>query len=58
MDAAGTIVSISDMEPQTEDSHCSAKPALFALEMTKGWFAQRGIKPGMKIGGLEKFSRR
>jgi len=58
MDERGTIVSISDMQPQSEQTHCAAKPALYALEMTKGWFAQRGIKAGMKIGGLEKISRR
>jgi uncharacterized membrane protein (UPF0127 family) len=58
VDAGGTIVSISDMQPHSEQSHCAAKPALFALEMTKGWFAQRGIKAGMKLGGLERFSSR
>jgi uncharacterized membrane protein (UPF0127 family) len=58
VDAAGSIVSISDMQPHSEQSHCAAKPALFALEMTQGWFAQRGIKPGMKLGGLERFSPR
>jgi uncharacterized membrane protein (UPF0127 family) len=58
VDQAGTIVSISDMQPQSEQSHCASKPALFALEMTKGWFAQRGIKPGMKLGGLERFAGR
>jgi uncharacterized membrane protein (UPF0127 family) len=46
------------MKPHDETSHCAAKPALFALEMTKGWFAQRGIKAGMKLGGLERFARR
>ena len=58
IDERGTIVSISDMQPHSEQTHCAAKPALYALEMTKGWFAQRGIKAGMKIGGLEKISRR
>lgn len=48
----GTIVNIEDMAPKTEDSHCAKKPVRFALEMDKGWFAQRGIKPGMKLGGL------
>ena len=57
VDAGGTIVSISDMQPKSEQSHCAAKPALFALEMTKGWFAQRGIKPGTKLGGLERFGK-
>ena len=47
----GTIVNLADMAPQTEQNHCSAKPVRFALEMPKGWFATRGIKPGAKIGG-------
>jgi hypothetical protein len=54
LDAQGTIVSIADMQPHSEDSHCAARPALYALEMTQGWFAQRNIKPGTKLGGLEK----
>ncbi|MCE2971035.1 MAG: DUF192 domain-containing protein [Burkholderiales bacterium] len=48
----GTIVNIEDMAPKTEGSHCAKKPVRFALEMDRGWFAQRGIKPGMKLGGL------
>ena len=54
MDEQGTIVSIHDMQPQTEDSHCAARPARFALEMSQGWFAQKGIKPGARIGGIDK----
>lgn len=52
IDAEGRIVNIEDMEPQTLDSHCSTQPVKYALEMNKGWFARRGIKPGMKIDGL------
>ncbi len=52
-DAAGTIVSISDMEPHSEQSHCAARPAVYALERERGWFAKRGIKPGLRLGGLE-----
>lgn len=48
----GTIVNIEDMEPRTETSHCAKKPVRLALEMERGWFAKRGIKPGMKLGGL------
>ena len=47
----GTVVNIEDMAPQTIDSHCSAKPVRYALEMNKGWFAKRGIKAGTKIQG-------
>jgi uncharacterized membrane protein (UPF0127 family) len=54
LDAQGTIVNIADMQPHNEQSHCASRPSLYALEMTQGWFAQRGIKPGVKLGGLEK----
>ena len=53
-DDAGTIVTILEMKPHDETSRCSTKPARFALEMNGGWFAERGIKPGMKLRGLEK----
>jgi uncharacterized membrane protein (UPF0127 family) len=39
------------MQPQTLDSHCSAEPVRLALEMNQGWFARRGITPGMRIQG-------
>ncbi|MGN8554261.1 UNVERIFIED_CONTAM: DUF192 domain-containing protein [Microbacterium sp. SLM126] len=48
----GSIVNIEDMKPQTEDNHCPRAAVRYALEMNKGWFAQKGIKPGAKIGGL------
>ncbi len=51
VDDDGTIVNLADMKPMTEDSHCSAKPVRFVLEMNQGWFAQRGIKAGSKIIG-------
>jgi len=54
MDEQGTIVSIHDMQPQNETSHCAAKPARFALEMNQGWFAKKGIKAGARIGGVDK----
>jgi uncharacterized membrane protein (UPF0127 family) len=54
VDEKGKIVSISDMQPQTETSHCAAAPARFALEMPAGWFAAKGIKSGTTIQGLEK----
>jgi len=57
MDADGKIINIEDMQPQTEDNHCARRPARYALEMNLGWFAQRGIKPGVKLGGLDKAPR-
>ena len=47
----GSITNIEDMKPQTLDSHCSAKPVRFVLEMNDGWFEKRGIKPGAKLRG-------
>lgn len=47
----GRIVNIADMPPQSVESHCSAEPVRFALEMNQGWFAKRGIKPGFKLKG-------
>lgn len=48
----GSIVNLENMKPHTIDSHCSAKPVRFVLEMNQGWFAKKGIKPGSKISGL------
>jgi len=50
--ADGRIVDIQDMQPQTEDTHWSRVPAQFALEMKKGWFAERGIVAGDTVKGL------
>jgi len=47
----GSIVNVEDMKPQTTDSHCSAKPVRFVLEMNQGWFAKKGIKPGFRLAG-------
>ena len=58
VDQSGAIINIADMQPHSEQSHCAARPARYALEMNKGWFAQRGIKPGAKLRGLEKLAPR
>jgi uncharacterized protein len=47
----GTVVNMADMKPQSDDSHCSARPVRYVLEMNQGWFAKRGVKPGTRIGG-------
>ena len=54
LDEEGRIINIRDMQPQTEDNHCADAPARYALEMNQGWFATRGIKPGMKISGVQR----
>jgi uncharacterized membrane protein (UPF0127 family) len=52
IDEAGAITNIADMQPHSESSHCASRPARYALEMNRGWFAARGIKPGSRIGGI------
>lgn len=55
--ADGRIVNIEDMKPQTEDTHWSKGPALYALEMKKGWFQERGIGPGAVVKGIPASKR-
>jgi uncharacterized membrane protein (UPF0127 family) len=51
--ADGKILNIDDMAPQTETTHPSIGPALYTLEMKKGWFAERDIAAGAQLRGLE-----
>lgn len=53
LDTQGVIINIADMTPHTQDSHNTARPAKYALEMNQGWFKKRGIKPGDRVEGLE-----
>lgn len=48
----GRVVNLADMKPQTTDSHCSAEPVRYVLEMNQGWFAKRGLKAGTQLGGF------
>lgn len=57
LDEDGRILNIAEMQPQTDDSHCAAKAARYALEMNQGWFAAKGIKSGTRILGVEKSPR-
>lgn len=52
LDERGKILNIEEMQPQTLSSHCAKGPAVYALEMNRGWFAQKNIKPGTAITGL------
>jgi uncharacterized membrane protein (UPF0127 family) len=42
------------MAPQTESMHSSSAPAMYALEMKKGWFKEHGIAVGASVAGLDK----
>jgi uncharacterized membrane protein (UPF0127 family) len=57
LDDEGRILNIEEMQPQSEDNHCAASAARFALEMNLDWFASKGIKPGMRIAGVDKSPR-
>jgi uncharacterized protein len=52
--ADGTITDIDEMQAETENNHCPRNNGEFALEMPKGWFAAKGIKPGTQIKGLPR----
>ncbi len=47
----GHIVNLVDMQPLSEESHCSDKPVRYVLEMNQGWFAKQGIPAGFRLGG-------
>lgn len=47
----GSIVDLIDMQPRSEQNHCSSRPVRYALEMNQGWFEKRGIKPGFRLKG-------
>ena len=55
--ADGRIFNVADMAPRDESMHWSSGPAQFALEMRKGWFAERGIGPGDRVEGLPAVKR-
>ncbi len=54
IDGNGKIINIEDMQPQTDNNHCTLKPARYALEMNLNWFKSRGLGPGSTIMGIER----
>jgi hypothetical protein len=42
------VVDIQQMEPRTEIMHTSAAPAMYALEVEQGWFADHGVAVGSR----------
>jgi uncharacterized membrane protein (UPF0127 family) len=54
LDEEGRIINIRNMQPQSETNHCADAPALFALEMNLGWFAEKGIASGTQVEGVKK----
>lgn len=58
IDADGRILNVAEMAPRSDASHPSRGDALYALEMRKGWFADKGIGPGTRVTGLPPASNR
>ncbi|MDR1424089.1 MAG: DUF192 domain-containing protein [Azoarcus sp.] len=52
LDKNGRVINIEEMAPQTEDNHCSSRPARYALEVNRGWFGRHGIKAGDTVEGV------
>ena len=50
IDPRGLIVDIQHMEPESDSTHTSARPAMYALEMASGWFDANGVKAGDRVG--------
>jgi uncharacterized membrane protein (UPF0127 family) len=40
---SGEVINLADMQPRSDTVHCAQADARFALEMTQGWFQNRGI---------------
>lgn len=52
LDDRGRIISLADMQPRDEYSHCPPGPVSRALEMNQGWFGQHGVGIGDVIEGV------
>lgn len=46
LDPEGIILNVEEMEPLSLDTHGPDAPALYALEVNRGWFAERGVVVG------------
>ncbi|SUD85844.1 exported protein [Stutzerimonas stutzeri] len=49
LDEAGRVVDLIDLEPLSKAIRCSREPARYALEVNRGWFAERGIGAGARV---------
>lgn len=58
IDEQARIINVEEMQPQSENNHCAAKPARYALEMNAGWFKKRGLGPGTVLRGIERMAGR
>ncbi|MDP6932352.1 MAG: DUF192 domain-containing protein, partial [Myxococcota bacterium] len=57
IDTAGRIVHIADMVPLDTSPVPSVRPAMYALEMDRGWFQAHGVYAGARVEGLPGASK-
>ena len=58
IDVEGRILNVVELAPRSDATHPSRGEALYALEMRKGWFADKGVGPGTRVTGLPPASKR
>ena len=58
IDAEGRILNVVEMAPRSDATHPSRGDALYALEMRKGWFAEKGVGAGTRVTGLPPAAKR
>jgi uncharacterized membrane protein (UPF0127 family) len=49
LDRNGSIVNVETMEPNSDESWLSESPAMYALEMSAGWFERNGVGVGARV---------
>jgi uncharacterized membrane protein (UPF0127 family) len=54
IDDRGRIINVEEMLPETEENHCAARPARYALEMNAGWFRNRKLGAGAALNGIDR----
>jgi len=53
IDEQHRIVALDEMQPLSEETHCSGTAARYALEMNKDWFRSRGVRVGDIIEAVQ-----
>lgn len=46
LDADGIVLNVEPMEPLSMETHGPVAPALYAIEVNRGWFGEHGVGPG------------
>lgn len=49
LDRRGHVVDIQQMDPESDSLYTSRQPAMYALEMDRGWFREHGVAVGDRV---------